>query len=564
MLSIYMAKTLYFNLEDDIKTILARVKGEHSPDLVLVFPRRSYLFADAVNLKLLKKQLDVLRKNASILTMDERGQSYAVEAGFALKELPSRGKKSGMGDIQTHHATKRAAVAAQHAVVPGAETPSVAAAAEAVRPSHARHGGGHHKASSTEAANAIPRVAVHDTIFSDVPYRPTNAYVPREGKKSTPRTVWLGAGALVVLFLLIFSLVILPKATVVVYAKGDPIIRDVELSVGTGIAQADSAKLQLPAVSLERTLEAEDKFQSSGKKEVGSKAVGKVRIFNLTGAPLSLKSKTTTLSAGGKSYVLSSDQNFIPATPAKQVTNPNAGRVAAVEAAQAGEGFNLPVNTRLEITNQVFGSKPQLLYAQVEEELTGGNSRFISIIEEADLATAQVALQKQLIDQLSDQLKADGKMLPEKAYQTSVVSLTTDKPVGTETPTFTAKLQLSLKGLAFEPAQLTDLVRNRITQVLTDGSMLQPLEKDALTFKVRQLDIAAGTMKLIVHVESKSYKMLDLVALQAGLKGKSRQEAEDWLSSRPEIDHASITLSPSWQSSIPRLQGHVLVTQSKE
>ena len=58
-----MVKTLYFNLEDDIKTILARVKGEHSPDLVLVFPRRSYLFADAVNLKLLKKQLDVLRKN---------------------------------------------------------------------------------------------------------------------------------------------------------------------------------------------------------------------------------------------------------------------------------------------------------------------------------------------------------------------------------------------------------------------------------------------------------------------------------------------------------------------
>lgn len=560
-----MVKTLYFNLEDDIKTILARVKGEHSPDLVLVFPRRSYLFADAVNLKLLKKQLDVLRKNASILTMDERGQSYAAEAGFPLKELPSRGKKSGMADIQTHRAAhKHAPSERQQIVASGVEASVVSASLEPARPHPVRHGGTHHKATVAEAASAIPRVAVHDTIFSDVPYRPTNAYVPHKGKRPTPRTVWLGAGALVVLFLLIFSLVILPKATIVVYAKGDPIIRDVELSVGTAITQADSAKLQLPAVSLERMLEAEDKFQSTGKKEIGSKAVGKVRIFNLTGAPLSLKSKTTTLSAGGKSYLLSSDQNFIPATPAKQVTNPNAGRVAAVEAAQAGEGYNLPVNTRLEITNQVFGNKPQLLYAQVEEDLTGGNSRFVSIIEEADLATAQVALQKQLITQLSDQLKASGKMLPEKAYQSVVVSLTTDKPVGAESPSFTAKLQLSIKGLAFTPAQLTDLVRSRITQVLIDGSVLQPVEKDELTFKVRQLDIAAGTMKLIVHVESKSYKQLDLMALQAGLKGKSRQEAEDWLSSRPEIDRASLTLSPSWQSSIPRLQSHVLVSQSKE
>ncbi len=554
-----MAKTLYFNLEDDIKTILARVKSEHSPDLVLVFPRRSYLFADAVNLKLLKKQLDVLRKNASILTMDERGQSYAVEAGFTLKALPSRGKKSGMGDIQTR---KHAPTLQQHAVV--SESVPAASAEEVPQHVRAHHVAAHHKTPVAEVASSIPRVAVHDTIFSDVPYRPTNAYVPREGKKKTPRTIWLGAGALVVLFLLIFTVVILPKATVVVFAKGDPIIRDVELSVGTGIAQPDSAKLQLPAVSLERTLEAEDKFQSTGKKEIGSKAVGKVRIFNLTGAPLSLKSKTTTLSAGGKSYVLSADQNFIPATPAKQVTSPNAGRVAAVEAAQAGEGFNVPVNTRLEITNQVFGNKPQLLYAQVEEELTGGNSRFVSTIEEADLATAQVALQKQLIDQLTVQLKNDGKMLPEKAYQSNIVSFTTDKPAGSEAPTFTAKLQINLKGLAFEPAQLTDLVRSRITQVLVDGSALEPVDKDTLTFKVRQLDIAAGTMKLIVHVESKSFKLLDIASIRAGLKGKTRQEAEEWLASRSEIDHASVTLSPSWQSSIPRLQSHVQVSQSNE
>lgn len=560
-----MAKTLYFNLEDDIKTILARVKSEHSPDLVLVFPRRSYLFADAVNLKLLKKQLDVLRKNASILTMDERGQSYATEAGFALKELPSRGKKSGMGDIQTHHTHKPASVERRSLTAPQTEaTSTMVAATKVTHSGHAHRDETHHKAAVAEVVSAIPRVAVHDTIFSDVPYKPANAYVPHEVKKNSPRTVWLGAGALIVLFVLIFSLVILPKATVVVHAKADPIIRDVELSVATSFTQVDSAKLQLPAVSLERTLEAEDRFQSSGKKEIGSKAVGKVRIMNLTGAPLSLKSKTTTLSAGGKSYLLVSDQNFIPAVSAKQVSSPNAGRVASVEAAQAGEGFNLPVNTRLEITNQVFGNKPQLLYAQVEEELTGGNSRFVSTIVEADLANAQVALQKQLIDQLSDQLKADGKMLPEKAYQTTVVSLTTDKPVGTDTPTFTAKLQLGLKGLAFQPLQLTDLVRNRITQVLMEGSILQPVEKDSLTFKVRQLDIAAGTMKLVVHVESKSYKLLNLAELQAGLKGKSRQEAENWLSSRPEIDHASITLSPSWQSSIPRLQSHVLVSQSKE
>ncbi len=83
-----MNKTLYFNLEDDIKKIAEKIRHEKVADLVLVFPKKSYLFSDGVNLKLLKKQTDLLSKEVYILTMDERGQTYAKEAGFGLKFLP--------------------------------------------------------------------------------------------------------------------------------------------------------------------------------------------------------------------------------------------------------------------------------------------------------------------------------------------------------------------------------------------------------------------------------------------------------------------------------------------
>jgi len=105
-----MAKSIYLNLEDDIAKITTRLKREASDEVVLVVPKKSLLFSDSINLRLLKKQADMIGKTLFIMTMDEMGQSYAKEAGFELKFLSKTNSKKISADIRV---SPRASTAAK-------------------------------------------------------------------------------------------------------------------------------------------------------------------------------------------------------------------------------------------------------------------------------------------------------------------------------------------------------------------------------------------------------------------------------------------------------------------
>ena len=92
--------SVYINLEDDVSKVATRLKHNQAAQVILVCPKRCFLFSDSINLKLLKKQVDLLGKEVFILTMDERGQAYAKEAGFKLKFLPKSGGSQAFSDVK--------------------------------------------------------------------------------------------------------------------------------------------------------------------------------------------------------------------------------------------------------------------------------------------------------------------------------------------------------------------------------------------------------------------------------------------------------------------------------
>src|SRR3989344_4695865 len=92
--------SVYINLDDDVSKITARLKHLFAKQVVLVCPKRCFLFSDSINLRLLKKQAEVLDKELFILTMDEKGQLYAKEAGFKLKFLPKARPSKAFSDVK--------------------------------------------------------------------------------------------------------------------------------------------------------------------------------------------------------------------------------------------------------------------------------------------------------------------------------------------------------------------------------------------------------------------------------------------------------------------------------
>lgn len=556
-----MAKTLYINLEDDVNKVIAQLKREKSAEAVLVFPKQSFIFSDSINLRLLKKQVDMLGKKVSILTMDERGQTFAKEAGFELKSMPRKSVSHSMSDIRFRTAPVPEVIAtastvnnfekdfeANLGVIAEPEIPYTPAP---LKPIKRKTISRPNVRSISE--NSLPPVRTKENFFLP----PDEKFVVPPKKQRSFKPYLVGFIALALIASLLLVLVVLPSANITVYAKAQTVARDIDIIADVAAQAPDSAKLSLPAVAVNESQTVVETFQTNGKKEVGSKAEGRIAIYNLTGSPMALKSSTTTITVGSKVYLFKADQPNVKAlTSASADSN---ATVADIIASDGGEGYNIPAGTRMEITNQAFGSQPQKLYAKTVTQIVGGNSRFISAISKDEITAAQNKLIKKVVDGINANLAGSNVKLVDGAYTVNVTSFTTDKPEGTEAQNFVSELKVTIAGLAFDETALKNIVRQRLLMTLGNGKTLQELEKDTIVYKIKNLDVQSGIMQLALHYESQAKPNIEEDDLKNKIAGKTKQEASDLILSNPDIDKVEIIVQPAWQSGLPRFTSKIHV-----
>ncbi len=555
-----MTKTLYLNLEDDVAKIVAKLKREKSESAVLVFPKKSFIFSDSINLKLLKKQIDMIDKEVFILTMDERGQEYAQAAGFQLKHLPKSSRANSFSDIRprTTRVPETVAVAemiAEVAAEEDAQDPEPVYEEPIIKTAPRRASAERSRSFITPAKISRPNIRSTEAAPLRVAHK-DNVFMPAGSKVAPPRTrksyraYVIGFIALALVVVMLLVLVVLPSASIVVYAKNQSIARDLDITADVNAQTTDSSKLTVPVVVVNETQTIADNFQANGKKELGSKAEGRIAIYNLTGSPMALKAATTTLTVGSKTYVFKQDQPLVKAlTSAASDAN---ATVADVVATEGGESFNVPAGTRMEITNQAFGSQPQRLYAKTVTQIVGGNSRFVSVVSKEDMDNAQKELTKRVVDGINANLAAREARLVEGAYNISVISYITDKPEGTEGQNFASTLQVNISGLAFNENALKNMVRQRLLTTLGAGRNLQDANVDKVIYKIKNLDLQNGLMQLSLHYESNAKPNLQQQDIRNKVAGKTKEEASDVILANPDVDHIEITVQPAWQSSLPR------------
>ncbi len=203
------------------------------------------------------------------------------------------------------------------------------------------------------------------------------------------------------------------------------------------------------------------------------------------------------------------------------------------------------------ISNQVFGSNPQFLYAKIDTAITGGTSRFISVVTDQDIKDGQTFLTNQLIQSLKDKLAKDNLTVAEKSYNIEIKSFITDKAVNSESPSFEAVLNANITGLGFDQGQLQKLVMDRISQTMSQDKTLELNEHGQIDYKIKSMDLQNEIAILLVHFEGKAVRKMDLNDLAQGLVGKSKSEVNEILKSRPEIEKIDIILAPAWQQNFP-------------
>lgn len=82
-----MHKTIYIEKDEEITSIVSKIKNEKEGDIFLVIPKGALLSQGMINLKLLKKEADRLEKELFIITGDEQTKKVIAKVGLKIGEI---------------------------------------------------------------------------------------------------------------------------------------------------------------------------------------------------------------------------------------------------------------------------------------------------------------------------------------------------------------------------------------------------------------------------------------------------------------------------------------------
>lgn len=80
-----MHQTLYIDIDEEITSIVERLKKSQANEIIMVVPKRAMLIQSIVNLRLLKKEADQLGLQLMVVTQDKLGKLLVEKAGILVQ-----------------------------------------------------------------------------------------------------------------------------------------------------------------------------------------------------------------------------------------------------------------------------------------------------------------------------------------------------------------------------------------------------------------------------------------------------------------------------------------------
>lgn len=81
-----MHQTFYIDIDEEITSIIERLKKTKAKEIIIVVPKRALLIQSIINLKLLKKESDKLKREIIIVTQDKLGKMLVEKAGIIAEQ----------------------------------------------------------------------------------------------------------------------------------------------------------------------------------------------------------------------------------------------------------------------------------------------------------------------------------------------------------------------------------------------------------------------------------------------------------------------------------------------
>lgn len=522
--------TIYIDIEDDITSIIEKVKASGSKIVALVPPKRSTALNSAVNMKLLmraaedsQKKLVLVTSEASLLSL-AGGVGLHVTNNLHSKPYLPKPAESPLSD---------------EAVIDGSEIDPTAPIGELA---------------DVQAATAAAPPGKKPPKSKSGDNKKTNKFSIPSFERFRGRLFLIGAAVILLLVAWWWAFWIAPKATIAIQAQTSRVATDFEFTADPEAESDDFERNIFRTEIIEVSRTVTEDFTPSGTKNIGDKASGTITIRNCDYGDGFTVQAGTTFEASGLSFESLEDivvQPFSgPASNCDLDDSSEAGEGSGtVRALKPGDQYNLAPTTYA-ITGDSIGGKVDAVGSQ----MSGGTTKEAKVVAKKDVDEAREKLESQdrsdVLNELKNQVAEDYIAIDE-TFKVDIRNVKSQPEVGQEANSGSLNATVKFTLAAVPRETLVKAVEDFQQSRIEDGNQrIYENGTDTLSFSL--LEQEGSQYQLRLRTDGYIGPELDADQLANDVAGKRYSEVVNIVRSRPGVIDVSVDFSPFWVASAPK------------
>jgi hypothetical protein len=572
--------TVYLDVDDEITSAAARIRGSEATKVALVIPYGSRIATSRMNFRLLSREAVVNNRRLSIVATDPATRALAASAGLPVfasvadweSEAGTAASAATTGDASATDGPAAPTTAddlASGAVAPPpssatasrprkraqppapdqAPTLGLAAAAAAGAPSAGVAGG-----SPAASTTTLP------------PSRPVPATTPRIPvwkNRSMPRIqapVALGVAGLILALVVVGvgAYVFLPAAEIVLTPRQEAMSIDLVVRADPDVAAPDATANLVPALVLDVPIEVAETFPATDKRIAEEAATGKVEFQSFNTAAENTIAKGSVVSTeGGIRFQTTATVTLPKAQVIPPSTIQPSSRTVGIVAMKAGTAGNVPANAIVAVPP---GEDPTVTKVRNPEATSGGTHQEFPRIGQKDVDGAVAALTPKLTEAFKAAVDSGaGAPLNATVFgETAVLGDATPTVdpatlVGKEQETFDLGLSATGTVVAVDSSPVVKIAETRL---LANVGADHRLVEGSIKIVPGDPTVTGGEVSFPVAAKAARVRILDRAELLAMIKGRPVEEARSLLA---QFGDAQVKTWPGWVSTIPTLDSRVTI-----
>ena len=349
--------------------------------------------------------------------------------------------------------------------------------------------------------------------------------------------LFYGIGALLILILLFFGYeYAIHKTTIELVVNSQTIVKDIDMQIPISEKKTDKLQIILHTSTAEYT----DEKSTTGTRDVGEKAKGKVTIYNSDTAKKDL-SKGTVLKYNTLNYLLDSDISVASSSGINADGSKQSSKVTGtVTAKEIGAEYNLESGKQL----QVDELPTSLFVAFSDGAFTGGNKKQVSTVSKKDLDILAQNIKDKANGADSEGFKSkipSSELLIPQLTTSTTKGLVYSKELSEEAQKVSVKATGETDYYTIETSLLKDKIYKLVKEKQANG---YNIDKEHIAYKVTVADKNKDdTVDVTVQGSLKKYKSFDVETLKSVLKMSSASNLEAKLRETKDIKEVRVTKS---------------------